>query len=701
MATYQEIIDGLSKGAKVRNGMVSCPAHDDFEPSCKISRGHNETPLFKCHGGCSQEEIMAALQELGLWGGKPIEGIEPRQRSVAKKQHSKKKYSSPAPWERPKKHENEYRDENGKLSYQNVEFSDGLNPRFMRRMPDPDNQGRWVWRLDGLPPLPFMLPELIESKSDIFIAEGEKDVRSLQSIGVTATSLGSASGSWHKSFVKWFSGRKVFLIPDNDNPGRKHMAGLALSMKDIASEIKIINLPDLENKQDVSDWIEKGNGKDELVALTESLKATQEVATRPEPPDLGSTDTIQAEETDHERLVRNESEVLIDWIHQKESGAPFPTMTNIKLLLQAYGIHCRYNIVSKEVEINVPGKTYQADNRRHCSLKAVESLAIVNRMPITSLEGFLVEIADNKSYNPVSEWISHKKWDGVDRIDELTATLGAKDTVQAKKMLWKWLISGVAAMFEPNGVAARGVLVLQGSQSIGKTWWFKQLVGENSEFFLEGHTLDPKDKDSVKSALSRFIVELGEIEATFKKADIASFKSFIGRKSDSLFLRYSRTESVYPRRTIFCGTVNPEAFLNDPTGSSRIWTIACTEDLDSYHKVDVQQVWAQALIAYIQGEKWWLEMDEVKLLAESNRLFESASPFEELIVKHYGNDSPIMTKKTATEICIELGYKAPTWIQKRECGDALRKVKGEPTRSGGRQTWDLPEMYNSGGVWGK
>src|SRR5687768_15693169 len=51
-------------------GLTHCPAHDDRHPSLGVSVG-GERPLFRCHAGCSQDAVLGALRERGLWPERP------------------------------------------------------------------------------------------------------------------------------------------------------------------------------------------------------------------------------------------------------------------------------------------------------------------------------------------------------------------------------------------------------------------------------------------------------------------------------------------------------------------------------------------------------------------------------------------------------------------------------------------------------
>lgn len=49
--------------------VAKCPAHDDRSPSFSISEGEKGRVLVHCHTGCTQAEVIAALQRRGLWDG--------------------------------------------------------------------------------------------------------------------------------------------------------------------------------------------------------------------------------------------------------------------------------------------------------------------------------------------------------------------------------------------------------------------------------------------------------------------------------------------------------------------------------------------------------------------------------------------------------------------------------------------------------
>jgi len=158
-----------------------------------------------------------------------------------------------------------YKDEKGNVLYQVVRY----HPKgFSQRRPDGNDD--WIWNMKGVNPVPYHLPEIIQSIEPVMIVEGEKDVENLRSLGFTATTSPMGAGKWRESYNKYLKGKEVILIPDHDQAGYQHCRKIGQSLWGVANKIKWLELPDLEEKEDVSDWIEKGNTKDKLLQLIEA-----------------------------------------------------------------------------------------------------------------------------------------------------------------------------------------------------------------------------------------------------------------------------------------------------------------------------------------------------------------------------------------------------------------------------------------------
>jgi 5S rRNA maturation endonuclease (ribonuclease M5) len=166
----------------------------------------------------------------------------------------------------------DYRDENNVLLYQAVRYE----PKdFRQRSPKPG--GGWNWSTKGVRRVLYRLPELLaaDPTTIVFIDEGEKDVDRLRTMGLVATcNVGGASKSdektkWLKEYNDSLRGRHVVILVDNDEAGRAHALSIAKSLRGIAASVKLLYLPGLPDKGDVSDWLNSGGTKEELLALAE------------------------------------------------------------------------------------------------------------------------------------------------------------------------------------------------------------------------------------------------------------------------------------------------------------------------------------------------------------------------------------------------------------------------------------------------
>lgn len=65
--TAADLAQALGGRRVTRGWMARCPAHDDRKPSLSIAEGDDRSVVVKCFAGCSQDAVIAALRERGLW----------------------------------------------------------------------------------------------------------------------------------------------------------------------------------------------------------------------------------------------------------------------------------------------------------------------------------------------------------------------------------------------------------------------------------------------------------------------------------------------------------------------------------------------------------------------------------------------------------------------------------------------------------
>ena len=165
-------------------------------------------------------------------------------------------------------------------------------------------------------------------------------------------------------------------------------------------------------------------------------------------------------------------EIVPAFEHYSKKGKPLGTLENFQALLDCYAVTVRYNKMTHQPEITIPDVKAGEDNELNVQLSSLESLASRWEFPHSRVAPYVLVVADKHSYHPVSEWILSKRWDGVDRIQQLMETIET-DTPELRDIfVYRWLVSAVAALFEKR-FWSKGVLTFQGDQDLGKTSWFR------------------------------------------------------------------------------------------------------------------------------------------------------------------------------------------------------------------------------------
>jgi predicted P-loop ATPase len=410
---------------------------------------------------------------------------------------------------------------------------------------------------------------------------------------------------------------------------------------------------------------------------------------------------------------------------------------NLGHMMQAYGIEYRYNEITKTMEWAHPDISSEGDNAENRLFSELLGLASMNGMPKGNLDTHLVGLGDAQSYNPVTDYLSRLTWDGVSRFDRLAATVGASDPDIARIATRVFLIQACAAAdhaatardLDPDVVAHfEYVIVLLSEQGKSKTKGFRKLMPPAlRRYYRESVVLKVGDKDNEKQALSNWVVELGELDATFSKSAVAHKKAFLSRSRDEIRAPYARKASIYGRRTVFVGTVNEESFLADETGNRRYIPLT-VDGLDmKWPDDEVDQLWAEAWHRYCNGEKWWPAPDEDELLKVNADRYRVRSNVEEKIERHYAWGEGVsldQKRKTASQIYEDVmphNSRPPTERDLKTVGAAVKRlwrasgvaemrggqlvVKNAADRyvtvnaqSGKNRGWLLPDKASAAGV---
>ncbi len=250
MNSDNKIIQALRQtGKEIRSTadgvwQCQCPAHDDRQASLTVTVRGGKTLLY-CHAGCLTDAVVEALGlNMTCLFTNNKRGIKTSSTKNAKREKVVETY--------------DYVDADGTIVFQVVRY----DPKSFRQR-RPDGRNGWIWNLKEIDMLLYRLPEVLAAET-VFIVEGERDVESLRKIGLTATTNAGGAGKWRQEYSECLRDRDVILLPDNDEAGTKHGNEIARQLVGIAKSIKIIDLPGLPIKGDVTDWLQSGNTIEEL-----------------------------------------------------------------------------------------------------------------------------------------------------------------------------------------------------------------------------------------------------------------------------------------------------------------------------------------------------------------------------------------------------------------------------------------------------
>lgn len=251
--------------------LYRCPqserhANGDAHPSLKVNPKKDIWGCFVC--GVSgtayalaafimgsepsdKRAVTAWLRERGLLNGKPPEAA-----------HTNREHLDDSKAQIVAKYD--YEDEIGELLFQVIR----VEPKGFRQR-RPDGFGGWLWNLDGARRVLYRLREVL-AETDILVCEGEKDCDTACKMGIVATCNPGGAGKWRPEFTEVLGGKKVVVIPDADEPGRKHALHVAQSLVGKVESLRVLKLPAVK---DFSEWVERGGTKE---ALSELIRNTVE-----------------------------------------------------------------------------------------------------------------------------------------------------------------------------------------------------------------------------------------------------------------------------------------------------------------------------------------------------------------------------------------------------------------------------------------
>ena len=262
--------------------MALCPAHDDRKASLSIKLAEDGNKiLVHCFAGCTTEDILTKV-------GLSMNELYLEQRKSAPKQKINEQ-------------DYQYCDCDGTVLYyrKRIDYDDGTKTFY-------PFQPNGIKGLANVKRVVYNLPAVMKADT-VYFVEGEKCAEAVIQAGKVATTLDSGANSkWLPEYNDYFNGKKVIVIPDNDEPGMKYAQRIVKNIP----HAKIVKLPGLSAKEDIYDWLKNGHTMEELDGL----------------PCEQNKKTVDGKPTQAETLLElvEENDIIL---FQNEVNAPYVALT--------------------------------------------------------------------------------------------------------------------------------------------------------------------------------------------------------------------------------------------------------------------------------------------------------------------------------------------------------------------------------------
>ncbi len=508
----------------------------------------------------------------------------------------------------------------------------------------------------------------------VLLVEGEKTADAAMELFpefIALSWMGGSKGVKHLD-VSALTGRTVYMLPDNDKTGYDAMDDFRERLELLDCHLHLVDIKTLRvpDKWDVADF-DSEFGEVEFLDIYNLILEAKLLAKEPEItqfPDLTNS----------------------------KKPRPLDTTANFKHLLAMFGITARWNMMNRSRDISVPGADFYYEESENAALTYITNLAVINDLPVRRVDKHLDAIALEQRYHPICDWILSKPLTEPGIFNKFLRCIKTTNDDLSYMLIKRWMISAVTAAFSTGEFAPQGVLVIHGEQYTHKSSFIMSLAPKIFRAIKGGLILDPSKKDDVLTVAQYWIAELAELDATFKVADSNRLKGFVNLEEDSIRRPYAMKDSKLIRRTVFVATVNESKFLIDTTGNRRWWAVSITEPINTYHGLDMQQVWREIYEMYLQGESPNLSRDELILLNNSNEQYEYLDPFsEKLPAAFYWEREPCQWMN-ATQVLSEIGYEKPIGRDLKRMGDILTKMKLKKGTGRARYSYYMPQRRPPG-----
>lgn len=280
----------------------------------------------------------------------------------------------------------------------------------------------------------------------------------------------------------------------------------------------------------------------------------------------------------------------------------------------------------------------------------------------------IIVVSRSNKFHPVRDYLEPLVWDKTERLgDWLTIAFESTDHERYLELVGRKILIGAVARVMRPGCKMDNVMILEGEQGRGKSTVISILFGE----FFSDSPLPIGDKEAYQLIQGKWCFELGELDS-FNKSEVTALKQFFSQQIDRFRPSYGRYAQDFPRQTQFWGSTNQDAYLRDYTGNRRFWPVYCSTVNKEWVTKWRDQLWAEALHMYKQGDNWWIsqetEEDEAdyKIVTDTQNARLQHDPWEDKLLEFFGDS--VKLYHTASEILtgigVDSGHQTPHMISR-------------------------------------
>ena len=364
----------------------------------------------------------------------------------------------------------------------------------------------------------------------------------------------------------------------------------------------------------------------------------------------------------------------------------------------------RYNRLSQQYELSMKdtGQWRRLDDELCCRL-----LMEMNREGIAIAKPYLVRTvvqggALAKPYHPVLSYLeSLPEWDGTKHIETLFRRV--TDDEQLLAWLRKWFIAMVAQVLGRMGTYGNSVcpILISHKQGWGKSQFAKMLIPPTLKTFYSDTFNLAQEEACLRRMTAYMLINVDEVDR-FRDSRMPTFKNMVQMATVSMKRAYHSQMEEKERMASFIATSNRRYLLCDETGSRRFICVELARPIDVDTPIDYPQLYAEAMAALKDGERYWFDEEETRLLEAHNSAYAVGRGVWDLLRRHFAVcaieeeaqevKANLWSASEVYDYLHEISPNALEGIDRHNFGFYLKQLGAQQVRLGNRRVYGVRVM---------